>query len=340
MPCYHPISGWTSKKVGESGKRPVVFDMASGFVDKPVSIPCGRCIGCRLERCRQWAVRCLHEARLHDSSLFVTLTYEEVPEGGSLRPRDFVLFMKRLRKACGPVRFFQCGEYGDQLGRPHHHALLFGIDFPDKKLISKEDGYNLYTSAKLEQLWGHGMVWIGSVSFESAGYVARYALKKITGPPAAEHYQGRVPEYGTMSRRPGIGAGWYERYRSDAYPEGSLTLRGGVKCRTPRFYDERFEKEFPEEFFALKAKRKFEAANDVDSTGQRLIVREVVTEAAIQTKLSRRYENADSEVRTGHCSRDDQDQAGSDCEAAGRDQAVGADGRARWRSSPGGASHV
>ena len=185
---------------------------------------------------------------------------------------------------------FQCGEYGDELGRPHHHALLFNCDFPDKRLHKDVDGTRLFKSQELNEIWGYGHAWIGAVTFESAGYVARYALKKVTGAKAVTHYQGLVPEYATMSRRPGIGAGWYERYRSDVYPSGVVVLRGGVKARPPRFYDNRYEAEFPEDFFSLKAKRKFELENDVDSSGGRLIVREECATARTSMLLTRRIE--------------------------------------------------
>lgn len=289
MPCYHPLSGWLSKRVGESGKRSVVFNLQDGFSDKSVQVPCGRCIGCRLERSRNWAIRCMHESKMHEASCFVTLTYEVPPEGGSLRPRDFVLFMKRLRKKFGPVRFFQCGEYGERLERPHHHALLFGIEFPDMKRISWSGDSPLYSSCVLESLWGHGLCWIGDVSFESAGYVARYALKKVTGPPAGEHYAGRVPEYGTMSRRPGIGASWYEKYVQDVFPEGRITLRGGVKSGVPRFYRERFSKQFPYVAGVFGRFAKAELAADVDNLPERLLVREVCTQAKVDM-LKRSYE--------------------------------------------------
>ena len=127
------------------------------LLDKPVELPCGRCIGCKLERARQWAVRCMHEAALHEANCFVTLTYEDdkLPPDGGLRPRDFVLFMKRLRKRYGNgIRFFHCGEYGEKFLRPHHHVLLFNHDWPDKRVCrTSKSGESLYSSGELESLW-------------------------------------------------------------------------------------------------------------------------------------------------------------------------------------------
>lgn len=149
-----------------------------------LSLPCGQCIGCRLEYSRQWAIRCMHESTLHDQSCFITLTYSDdnLPEHGTLILRDFQLFMKRLRFEFSNVkiRFYHCGEYGEKFGRPHYHALLFGIDFEaDRTLYSQsKQGSKLYVSDTLNKLWNKGFATIGNITFESAAYVARYVVKK------------------------------------------------------------------------------------------------------------------------------------------------------------------
>ena len=237
MPCFSPLSGCYSSIVNPSGKRSVVFEVSKADISKGiVQVPCGRCIGCRLERSRQWAVRCVHEAQLHKDNCFITLTYspENVPKDSSLHLEHFQKFMKRLRKyiftevqkvnflismmsvdtgrvigyvPSQGVRFFHCGEYGELLSRPHYHACLFGFDFSDKVLWSTRGGVRLYRSKVLEKLWTFGFSTIGDVTFESAAYVARYCTKKITGDEADKHYNGRSPEYVTMSRRPCIVTG-------------------------------------------------------------------------------------------------------------------------------------
>lgn len=295
MPCYHPVKGYYSASKTALGKRAVVFKRKGALVDRPVTIPCGRCIGCRLERSRQWAVRCTHESQLHASNSFITLTYDagNLPPYGSLVVSDFQKFMKKLRKALGKngkrIRFFHCGEYGELEGRPHYHAIIFGYDFPDKyKWRTTDRGDTLYRSPLLESLWTAGSSEIGEVSFESAAYVARYSLKKVTGPMADEHYSrvnldtGEIvkiqPEYVTMSRRPGIGAGWFDKYRTDVYPRDQLTLRG-KQMRPPRFYDNRFEILSPERMDKIRAARAREGKKCVDNnTPERLAVREEVQE--------------------------------------------------------------
>ena len=192
MACYHPIPAWRNVSENRSDNR-LVFEYHPMRCIGPtpdLQVPCGQCVGCRLERSRQWALRCVHEASLHKENCFITLTYndEHLPEHGHLIYRDFQLFMKRLRKRTGVrVRFYMCGEYGENFGRPHFHACLFGYNFPD--LVRWKAGKStLYRSKLLESLWTDGYSSVGEVSFESAAYVARYILKKVTGDDAEAHY--------------------------------------------------------------------------------------------------------------------------------------------------------
>lgn len=226
-------------------------------------------------------MRCMHEAGLYAFNSFVTLTYEESP--GTLVPSHFVDFMKRLRwHNDGGIRFFQCGEYGEQLERPHHHALLFGYWPSDAKRYVSTLNDGRWVSRFLEDTWGHGRVLVGSVTFESAAYVARYALKKVVGPSAEAHYGGRVPEYLTMSRRPGIGRGYIDKYRKDVYAWDRVVVRG-AECKPPRYYDSIQEKLAPSVLSKVKARRRRDALADPDGTGSRLIVREAVKEASIKS---------------------------------------------------------
>src|SRR5882672_6540477 len=98
MPCYGPIKGFYSAEVSNTGKRKIVFDLKLAHSGVAITLPCGRCVGCKLERSRQWAMRCVHESKLHKDNVFVTLTYdnENLPAGGTLIKRDLQLFMKRL----------------------------------------------------------------------------------------------------------------------------------------------------------------------------------------------------------------------------------------------------
>lgn len=277
MPCYSPLKGWLSNEVNPSGKRSIVFRKSEALFNAEVSIPCGQCIGCRLERSRQWAVRCVHEASLYERNCFITLTFDDsfLNEKGSLVKADFQKFMKRLRKkfSSDKIRYFHCGEYGAKGMRPHHHACLFNFDFDDKVFWSKRDNVCLYRSEILENLWPFGFCTIGDVTFDSAAYVARYILKKVLGKEAKEFYGDKVPEYTTMSRRPGIGRDWFEKFKSDVYPQDLVVLRGGVRCRPPKYYDKIFDLTNPKEFAILKTKRSLKAFNNENNSPRRLLVR-------------------------------------------------------------------
>ncbi|WNK14885.1 MAG: replication initiator protein [Microvirus sp.] len=280
MPCFKPID--VPRK---------------GFVDLRVTVPCGGCIGCRLEKARQWATRITHEAQLHSVTSFVTLTYdtEHLPPGGSLRPRDFVLFMKRLRKNLGSrIRFFHCGEYGDDDGRPHYHAIFFGYMPGDLEIWTQKKGHELFTSASLDKIWGHGQCFIGQVTHKSAAYVAKYTLKKITGDIADTHYRridpetGETfqlhPEYATMSRRPGIGSDWFTQYRNDVYPRDYVVAQGKITGKPPAFYDRILKRDSPELHDRLKAMRVTQASapdKRANQTPARLAVRETVKRASL-----------------------------------------------------------
>lgn len=256
MSCYSPLRVWRDVRPDNFGVRSIHFNPPRRGADvEDFSLPCGQCIGCRLERSRQFAMRCMHEASLYDRNCFVTLTYtdEFLPDNGSLRRRDLQLFLKLLRKHVVRIqgrsfRFYGCGEYGDLNNRPHYHFCMFDFDFSDKKPWRKTgSGHVLFRSESLERIWKMGNCEIGSVTFESAAYVARYCLKKINGEKANEHYSrldsdGRIvriePEFSAMSNRPGVGQPWLDRFACDVYPS-DFVIVNGRKVKPPRFYDKK-----------------------------------------------------------------------------------------------------
>jgi len=280
----------------------VVFSPKKGWVDRKVDLPCGQCIGCRIQRSRQWAARCVHEASMHEANCFITLTHRELPPErvdkktgeiipvGSVDVRVWQLFAKALRRKIGRFRFFMCGEYGDENHRPHYHALIFGHDFRADRVVYKHKPHRLWTSETLTKTWGHGHAIIGSLTYETAAYCARYCMKKVNGPDAETHYQRTRPDTGerynvrpefvTMSRRPGIGAPWLEAFKSDVYPSDQVVI-GGKTFRPPRFYDNNL----PEgELEALKKKRRRAVQQrSTELTPDRLDTREKVLKSTLQT---------------------------------------------------------
>lgn len=305
MPCYHPLLAW------QCANGDVVFAERRNYdIVRELQLPCNQCIGCRLERSRKWAMRCMHEASLYEGNSFVTLTYDDVhlPVRGQLDYPEFQRFMKRLRKKFGAdVRFYMCGEYGEKDWRPHYHACLFNTTFEDKLyLCTLPSGAKLYRSATLERLWPYGISSVGDVTFESAAYVARYCVQKVTGHNAKAHYARvhsvshgapyhfqLVPEFNQMSRRPGIGKPWLEKYKADVFPHDYIVING-TKCGVPRYYDKMYAASDPDTFEYLQFERELDGRRRYeDNTPERLLVKETVAEARLSL-LKRGMLNGDS----------------------------------------------
>lgn len=258
-----------------------------------MDIPCGYCIGCRIKRARAWAIRCIHETQLHEQNWFITLTYDDKHYQAGLEYNQIQEFIRaiRCRRRYFDVtlwqwapRYFACGEYGSVNQRPHFHLLLFGLRLHDLQPFGKD----LYRSPFIEHHWPKGYSSIGQVSYQSAGYVARYSLKKVHGPKASSHYcrvdrrTGEFiqvdPEMAHMSLKPGIGYEWYRRH----WPEVSAARDGvvinGQTKPTPRYYDKLLLEMEPDlrewrDYTRYVNSKTFEA----DCTPERLAVREYVT---------------------------------------------------------------
>lgn len=315
MACFHPLKAF---KIGTnpSGKDNLMVcaygvhhleqrkghickidsDQISDYAEKVYldfkEIPCGHCDGCRIDRSRDWANRCMLELEYHKEAWFVTLTYndEHLPYGKTvdestgelievptLSKRDWQLFMKRLRKLTGQeLRFFMCGEYGPKTYRPHYHAIIYGLYLDDIKPFSQrmlgKKVYQYYVSDSLQKAWSVvqfdcqgakvrsplGHVLLGKVTWETCAYVARYCLKKAYGSAAEFMKQfGLTPEFVLMSRRPGIARQWYDDH-PDCYDYDFINIStdaGGKKVRPPKYFDRLFDADQPEVMAQLKEKR-------------------------------------------------------------------------------------
>lgn len=219
-------------------------------VGEVVRVPCGQCIACRLNYGKLWSIRMMEELKHHDKACFATLTYDEehlneiCEDYGNicLVKSDLQKFWKRLRKERS-VRYFACGEYGDRFGRPHYHAIIYGVDPSEIDLIQK--------------YWDKGYVKLGTVTPDSCSYVAKYMTKKLRG-KALDDKLAEDPSYQNefvlMSRRPGIG--------SDLSPEmvrflrdNGFIWRKGHRSGLPRYYKEKYwipSKKFDEDRDALE----------------------------------------------------------------------------------------
>lgn len=323
MPCYYPVAGY-HKPGGGFTTSPNI-----GYRDLPMTVACGRCIGCRLDYSFQWGIRCMHEKRMHVASSYVTLTYDETtcPADMSLDVTVHQRFMKRLRKACGTgIKFALCGEYGslcerclksekyclcpgpitDPLpGRPHYHAILFGVDFSDKRLLKTNNGNPLYTSAQLAKLWPLGFSSVGEVTFDSCCYVARYVTKKKSGDKFADHYLwpneagiwiDRKPEYfatslGGRTGPGGLGLAYYRKYGKEMWNSDSVVM-AGYEVPVPRYYVKQLEKEDEAAALERRKKRVADARSRAwNNTPDRLRVREECARARVN--LNRRGKQLD-----------------------------------------------
>lgn len=292
MSCYHPLTAYRQDDGSVSFRE-------TGRTHSTLSLPCGQCIGCRLKRARDWGTRIMHEASMHEFNSFVTLTYDDahLPPLGGLRYSDFQKFMKRVRKRFGPTRFFMCGEYGEEFKRPHYHAGLFGVGFVEDRVFFRNAGPNkVWRSATLEKLWPFGKCEFGSLTTQSAEYMARYALAKLHGDMADAEY-GRIDAasgewtrvarpFCRMSLRPGIGKAWFEKYGREVFPADRVVL-GGRDRSVPRYYDVLYDRAAAIAAEEVKYQRVLRAKEHAeDCTDERLAVREQVDKARVS--LSRR----------------------------------------------------
>ena len=213
--------------------------------------------------------------------------------------------MKALRSKLSPklIRFFNSGEYGsptsenNYIARPHWHTIIFGHEFTDLVPYKKTKAGTIFTSAKLEKIWGKGFCSVVELTQQTANYVARYSIKKINGDRAQEHYekicpttgdiQNVRPEFSTQSRRPGIAKAWYEKYKTDVFPHDMVIMSDGTRVKTPRYYDALLQSESLEQYERIKKDREeYGLLHLKDSTLSRLKTRETVKKASIKT-LSR-----------------------------------------------------
>lgn len=300
MPCYSPLKGFRTP----SG---VVFsELARHDILGDIEIACGVCVGCRLQRAADWSARVMHEASMWKTNCFVTLTYgtDKLPALGSLDHRDFQLFMKRLRFHFRNrvIRFYMCGEYGPKNLRPHYHACLFNVDFQSDSvpLGKSASGAMMFKSPLLESLWTHGNCTVQPLVRETAGYCARYIMKKQLGQAAETAYQvvcpetGEIlqkkPEYAAMSLRPGIGSTWFDKFHRDVFPADHVVL-DGQEYRVPKYYDKRLKrmaKQLPGQAGQLPdriehARQQRAKLSTADQTDERRAVREKVTKARIRS---------------------------------------------------------
>lgn len=312
MGCFHPLKGFP---YGETSQGRTNFIITSSRVDHieidgkgniikafergirsdtrlcipgsdAIEIPCGQCIGCRLDHSNEFATRCLLEMQQHDENCFITLTYDEqhVPEHWhcrmsdhkenvslSLDPKDLQGFWKRLRSHYSDkkIRYYACGEYGDNTARPHYHAILFGLmpddlipasEFNDKFHDMSDLGYNYYVSPTLNKIWNKGAVLVANASWETAAYTARYVMKKLKGFGRSFYDEMCIePEFVRMSLKPGIGIEWFndnKKCYAGFLRQYLRTEKGSREMCAIRYFDKKLDEQYPIDLQKIKMSRK------------------------------------------------------------------------------------
>lgn len=287
MSCYHPLVGIFDGEYTENGKKKFKIE---GSLDPKyilqqhpgsVVIPCGRCIGCRLDYSRSWADRMMLELETSKKGIFLTLTYSNehitfckfdddgLPLAGTLVKRDLQLFLKRLRKHFSELRikFYASGEYGDRTFRPHYHLILFGIGLCDLHDLRRhgvnEIGQAYYISDTISRIWNNGFCLVSDVSWKTCAYVARYVTKKIGSHVLTRDYLNQLPEFSLMSRKPGLGREYLDLHPDclDYQNINLSTSEGGLKIRIPKYYLRQLELTDPDRYAILMKERR-ECASD------------------------------------------------------------------------------
>lgn len=304
--CYSPM------KAHKDAEGNIKFN--SNGSEHTLSLPCGQCIGCRLNHAEGWAIRMVHEAQMHEENAFLTLTYapEHLPPDGSLRYEDVTKFIKRLRKVLNKtkykIKYYRVGEYGENFSRPHYHVILFGFDFSAqiryrgelncRELWRTKGEHKYYISNLLTKLWGLGHAEIGDVNYRTCMYVAKYVTKKVNGRNKSEHYQridqfGEMtpvlPEQASMSRKNAIGKQWLEQFWEDVYPHDHC-VHDTKKLKVPKYYDKWLEKNNPALLDQIKQAREESAVQ----LSQDDLTRKYNTKVLTQKNFVREYDGTNT----------------------------------------------
>ena len=251
MACNNPRYAWRSRdRNPETGKYPLVFNEYGKDCDRPdaIEVPCyNYCMGCKITRANDWAVKAHCEMRYQgeQNCFMLNLSYSDkhLPKGRTLCERDVQLFLKRLRKHYSErkIRYLYCGEYGTRKGRPHYHMIIFGMriywEFCEFHHYSKGNrDYPMYVHHYIEKLWGKGETFVGRATYQSARYIAKYTTKAVYGPESEDVYRNKERPFIRASQSPALGIPFLERWTSDVYPSDHVVI-DGKEHKPPKSFD-------------------------------------------------------------------------------------------------------
>lgn len=281
-----------------------LYKDTSDYRYKHQIIPCGQCIGCRLDYSRNWANRGSLETKEHLENFWITLTYDdehlpkveemitsddfvftetdEIEWKGCLFPKDLKNFIDYLRKIVKKetghtgIRFIASGEYGERGRRPHFHIILFNCPLPvesfyESRIDWKKDTY--WKSDIIDKAWGKGIAEVGEVNWETIAYTCRYITKKINGKDSEYVYaaKGQIKEFLRTSRMPGIARNYYEDNKIEIYKQDKIPIieKKGLRWeKPPKYFDRLMETENPELMEEVKENRKKAMLNALEIKAQ------------------------------------------------------------------------
>ena len=167
-----------------------------------VTVKCGKCDTCKRQKAQEWAIKLINESKYHTEACFITLTFDNkilldknskaVKKYGAspgfvfkieYSMKYFQKFIKRLRKKFSEkyISYFHVAEYGEKTHRPHHHAILYGINFNEDRKdcqVSKSGHPQMY-SETLQSLWACGNTTLQDCNSNNIIYIAQYLLHPI-----------------------------------------------------------------------------------------------------------------------------------------------------------------
>lgn len=280
MCCFHPIRAWQKNCAyirpdrpepmlywaGEHSRKLIFKEPNMYQINgwRELAVPCGKCIGCLLDKANDWATRAYAESTNWKNNCFITLTYDNdhLPKDFQEMKRDMQKFFKRLRyyehgieywenprtkKHENPIRYIIAGEKGPKTKRLHMHALIFNWKPKDLKFYKYNHAKDsLYTSKTLEKIWGNGFVIIGNVTYQSACYVSRYVMKKAYQKTAVADLKER--EFIETSRNGGIGLLYWLKNKTKIIQQQGILLKIKDKVKLkmiPKYFKRKWKEETP-----------------------------------------------------------------------------------------------
>lgn len=302
MACHHPKPAYLSTEGKVTFVRREKALGSTGFIH----VRCGMCLGCKADHARDWAIRCYHEAAMHEDSCFVTFTYDpaHLPPSGTLNKHDLQLFFKRFRKQGHKIRYFAAGEYGTKKGRPHYHAILFGYrGIPTELARVSDKGHPQWRDRNITKAWHYGEATWGAFHETAASYVASYTADKLKSfakdEPDPEtglrpyEVMGRdgviynlQPEFQLQSLKPAIGLRWLEKYWRDVFPADSVVMNGR-EYPPPRFYYKWLKENHSDVYQIVQGERKKQSASMPYETGETQYFKAQAKHAKLSQKMKR-----------------------------------------------------